>query len=109
MKSVILYQRKDEDIRITIEAYFENDLLVIDGYDRGKRVEEYWGNREYEYMVKIPSPGIEFLYTYFHIARGNQQALLEALSATYNTASCYSNIRKLMEENRILCEGFTWS
>ncbi len=108
MEKVILYHFVSDDIKITIEAYFEGDLLIIDGYDIGSRVKEYWGDSDYEYSVKIPATGIEFLYHYLDVEKNNQSKLLHALAQRYNTNSCYSDIRKLMEDNKIICEGFSW-
>lgn len=109
MDSVVLYRHVSDDIKITIEAYFEGDRLVIDGYDIGKRVSEYWGDSDYEYIVKIPEKGIDFLFNHLEVEGRSREVLLEKLAATYNTNTCYSDIRKLMEDNDIECEGFTWA
>jgi len=108
MDSVKLYHYQSEDNKITIDAYFEGDFLVIDGFDIGKTVEKYWGDSDYEYMVKIPKEGIDFLYTHLNVTSGDRQKLLQELAKTYNTNSCYSDIRQLMTDNNIKCEGFTW-
>ena len=42
MESVTLFELKNEGIRINISAYFEGDVLVVDGYDIGKTVEEFY-------------------------------------------------------------------
>lgn len=109
MNSIVLYHVKTEDIKITIEAYFEGDFLVIDGYDIGKRVKAYWGDSDYEYIVKIPTEGIDFLYHHLDVKDADREALLKALAQRYCTNSCYSDIRKLMTDNKIRCEGFTWT
>ena len=45
MDSVLLFSFQTEQIKITIEAYFDDgENLVIDGYDIGKTVEEAWGD-----------------------------------------------------------------
>ena len=105
---VSLYRYETSDIKVTIDAYFEGEVLVIDGYDIGKRVEEFWGDSDYEYIIKIPKAGVEFLFSYLQIESGNRKKLLLALAARYNSNSCYSDICKLMEDNKIKCEGFTW-
>ncbi|HEY9008150.1 MAG TPA: hypothetical protein VIM75_18540 [Ohtaekwangia sp.] len=43
--AIILYQYTGDAIRITIEARFEDDKLIIDGYDIGSHVKEYWATR----------------------------------------------------------------
>lgn len=106
---VILYHFVSDEIKITIEAYFENEYLVIDGYDIGKSVEAYWGDSDYEYQVKIPKAGIEFLYHYLNVVMDDKRALLAALALRFPTNSCYSDIRKLMADNQIVCEGFSWA
>lgn len=40
MYKVLLFHLKTDSIKVTIEAYFEDEKLVIDGYDIGKLVEE---------------------------------------------------------------------
>jgi len=106
---VTLYHFVSEDIKITIEAYFEKEYLVIDGYDIGKSVKAYWGDSDYEYQVKIPQAGIDFLYHYLNVVMDDKHALLAALALRFNTNSCYSDIRKLMADNQIVCEGFSWA
>ncbi|HRJ30173.1 MAG TPA: hypothetical protein PLV21_19195 [Cyclobacteriaceae bacterium] len=109
MKSVSLYHFTGPDIKISIDAYFDGDKLIIDGYDIGKRVEEYWGDSDYEYVLTIPPEGVEFLLAYFNIVNNGQEDLLAAMAAKFNTNTCYSDIRKLMSDNGITCEGFSWS
>ena len=109
MDAVTLFELKNEDIRISIEAYFENEVLVIDGYDIGKRVEEYWGDSDYEYLIRVPATGVDFLYQHFKLWAGDQSALLHELAKRYHTNSCYSDIRKLLDDNKIKYEGFTWT
>ena len=41
MEKVLLFAHKDEDIKMSMEIYFnEKDQLYFDGYDIGKTVEE---------------------------------------------------------------------
>ena len=109
MESVPLYRFEDGEIKVSIDAYFDGDFLVIDGYDIGKRVEEYWGDSDYEYMVRIPLQGVEFISKHLKVNSDNKSDLLHALAQTFNTNTCYSDIRKLMSDNGIHCEGFTWT
>ncbi len=106
---VTLYHFVSEGIKITIEAYFEDEYLVIDGYDLGKNVEAYWGDADYEYLIKIPQAGIDFLYQYLNVVPQDRPSLLNALAFCFNTNSCYSDICKLMADNKIVCEGFSWA
>jgi hypothetical protein len=109
MERITLYSFVNDEIKISIEAYFEGDSLIIDGYDIGRRVEEYWGDSDYEYVLTIPPAGVDFLYAHLEIERGNRDGLLTALAGKYNTNSCYSDIYQLMEDKDIKCSGFTWT
>jgi len=108
MDIVTLFELRNEDIRISIEAYFERDVLVIDGYDIGKTVKEYWGDSDYEYLIRIPPAGVDFLYNHLGLFSGDRLALLHALARQYHTNSCYSDIRKLLDDHQVKYEGFTW-
>jgi hypothetical protein len=107
--SILLFKLTEADIKVTIEAYFEGEALIIDGYDIGKRVDAYWGDSDYEYQVKILPDGVAFFYQYLQVEPGNKRALLEALAQRFNTNSCYSEIRSLIEENKLPSEGFSWT
>ena len=97
-----------EDIKIDVEARFDNKVLVIEGYDIGKSVEEYWGHSDYEYSTRVPENGVEILYTHFGVANKDKQELLQALAARYNSNSCYSEIQDLLAKLNIHAEGFRW-
>jgi hypothetical protein len=53
MCRVLLYESQTRDIKVTIEAHFEDEKLVVEGYDIGKIVEESWGDSDYEYSTTI--------------------------------------------------------
>lgn len=105
---VLLYRFVSDDVKITVEAKFQGDSLVIDGYDIGKRVEEYWGDLDYEYTTTIQDSGVMLLYDLLNIKRRDKTALLNDLAKRYNTNSCYSEIQKLLDDNKIPYEGFSW-
>lgn len=107
-QSVTLYHFVGFDIKVDVEARFENDSLIIDGYDIGKRVEEYWGDSDYEYSLKIPPQSVNQLYGLLGIEEGDKQNLLQELARRFNTNSCFSEIRKLLDDHHIACEGFSW-
>lgn len=51
MKKVVLYKLEEPNLKVDVEAYFnDNGQLVIDGYDRGKRVKSLRGTSSYEYL-----------------------------------------------------------
>lgn len=89
-------------------AYFEGGQLVVDGYDIGKRVREYWGDSDYEYVIRIPPAGVLFLYREFGLEGSGEIELLNALRARFNTNTCYSDICRLLDANKIPYEGSTW-
>lgn len=109
MERITLFDSRNENIHINIEAYFSEEKLVIDGYDIGKTVEEYWGDSDYEYMVTISEAGVEFLYHHFAIQTGDKEGLLKALAERYHSNYCYSEIRTLLDDHKIKYEGFTWT
>jgi hypothetical protein len=107
--SVTLFALKRDDIKINIEARFEHETLIIDGYDIGKTVENYWGDSDYEYTLTIPPESVLKLCDILVIAQGDKQVLLNTLAARYCTNTCFSDIRKLLDDHKIPCEGFSWS
>lgn len=107
--AITLYHFESEVIKIDIEARFEGEALIIDGYDIGKRVKEYWGDSDYEYTVTVPPEGIPALYALFNVTPGDKQNLLLEIARNYNTNTCYSDFRKLLDDNQIPSSGFTWA
>ena len=104
--SVTLFKFQSEFVKVSIEAYFENDNLIIDGYDIGKRVEEFWHREDYEYKLTIPPESIQFLLNHFQLP--DYQALLDKLASTFNTNTCYSDIRNLLDKNNQPSSAFSW-
>jgi hypothetical protein len=110
MNNVTLFSFSSDWIKITIEAYFDaHENLVIEGYDVGKRVEEAWGDSDYEYAVTIPSAEMNKLYSLFSLTPGIKKELLNYLQTHYNSNTCYSEIRSLLEKHCIKHEGFSWT
>ncbi len=107
-QSITLHHFVGIDIKIDIEARFEENALIIEGYDFGRQVEEYWGDSDYEYSLRIPALGVIQLYSLFGIEPVNRENLLQELAKRYNTNSCFSEIRKLSDDHHIPCEGFSW-
>ena len=97
MYSINLFSLKNEEIKISIEARFEGEALIIDGYDIGKKVKEYWGDSDYEYTTTIYPESVKQLYTIFGIE-----------GKRFNTNTCYSEIQKLLDDNHIAYQGFSW-
>lgn len=106
--STPLYHYQDETIKISIDAYFDTDRLVIDGYDIGPKVKEYWGDSDYEYILTIPPEGVDFLFKHLQVKPGDRDELLRVLAARFGTNSCYSDIRKLLDDHGVKSEGSSW-
>jgi hypothetical protein len=90
-----LYKFKNEEISIHIEAYFENRDLRVSGYDIGKRVEDYWGDNDYEYDTVVAAAEVEKLYALLNIPH-QEEALLAALAERFNDNTCYSRFQNFL-------------
>ena len=110
METILLYSFTSSDIKITVEAYFnEAGGLVVDGYDIGKSVEDYFGDSDYEYMLTVPPPEVAKLYRLFALDPTDPPALLRHLQSQFNTNHCYSDIQNFLEENQVHYESFSWN
>ena len=110
MESVVLFTLTNEEIKISIDAYFDaTGNLVIDGYDRGKKVEAYWGDFDYEYTTTISPEEVNKLYVLLDLVEGNKSELLLALQKRFNTNTCYSELQNYLDQNNIKYEGFSWA
>lgn len=109
MNRITLYQYNSPDIKITIEAYFNKEDLVIYGYDIGKTVEEPWGDSDYEYHTTVPAEEVKKLYPLMNVIEGDKEGLLNAIAKIYNTNSCFSEFNDFLRENGIIPEGFSWT
>jgi hypothetical protein len=109
MNSVILFQLENETIKITIEAYFDAaGNLVVEGYDIGKTVKEYWGDIDYEYSVTVYAGEVKKLYSLLQVNENDSVGLLNRLRDQYHSNTCFSEIRELLEKNNIQSVGFSW-
>lgn len=110
MESVVLFSMKTEQIKVIIEAYFDNkENLVIEGYDIGKTVEEYWGDSDYEYSTTIEPEEVKKLSAALNLTPDSKDELLNYLQTHYNQNNCYSEIQKLLTHHQIKSEGFSWT
>ena len=110
METVMLFSFTGPDIKVTIEAYFnEAGGLVVDGYDIGKSVEDYFGDSDYEYVLTVPQPEVAKLYALFLLPPNEPSALLRHLQSQFNTHHCYSDIKSFLEKNPVHYESFSWN
>lgn len=106
---ILLFSLDRPDIKVTIEAFFDDQgRLVVEGYDIGKSVEEYWGDSDYEYSTTVASEDLWKLYMLLSVTEGDEHALLHAIYGRFNTNTCYSEFQDLLEKNKIHYEGFSW-
>jgi hypothetical protein len=108
MDRTLLFSMNTDQIRVTVEAFFDNaGSLVVEGYDIGKTVEEYWGDSDYEYSVTISAAEVEKLYAALQLPP-NRETLLAYLQKHYHENDCYSKISELLDTHGIRYEGFSW-
>ncbi len=108
-ESITLFYLENENIKINIVARFEEDKLIIDGYDIGKRVEEAWGDSDYEYVMTIPAKSVPPLYGLLGVEVGDREMLLEVLAERFRGNRCFSAIGDFLDQNNIEHETFTWT
>jgi hypothetical protein len=109
MNKVTLYHYQDPDIRITIEAYFDGERLVVEGFDIGKRVEELLGDSDYEYATGVDQEELKKLYPLMNVPVGDKDGLLNAIAEKFNTNYCYSEFQAFLDNNGIKAEAFSWT
>ncbi len=95
---------------MTVEAYFDDDgSLVVEGYDIGKTVEDYWGDSDYEYTTTVSPEELEKLYTALGVTSGSGNELLQEVQKRFNTNTCYSEFNTFLQKHDIRAGGFSWS
>jgi hypothetical protein len=109
MERIELYRIDTPEIKILMELYFnEKRQLIFDGCDIGKKVEEIWGDSDYEYYYTIEPAQVEELYPVLGIINAERYALLVELKNRFGGNSAYSKFGHFMTENNIKFEAFTW-
>ncbi|CAN5350709.1 hypothetical protein BH09BAC3_BH09BAC3_08800 [soil metagenome] len=103
-----LFHFHTPEIKVTVDAYFENGNLVIEGYDIGKTVKEYWGDSDYEYTTTVKGGEVWKLYPLFNIPE-DENLLLEALARKFNNNTCFSDFRNFCDQNQVKYESFSWT
>ncbi|HBK89289.1 MAG: hypothetical protein U0289_16570 [Cyclobacteriaceae bacterium] len=104
----VLYHHKDDEISITVEAGFENGSLVVEGYDIGMRVKEYWGDSDYEYSTTVAEADLVQLANALGVAN-DQESIVRGLLSRFNDNFCYSNFVKFLESHHIPSRGGSWT
>lgn len=110
MDRVLLFSLNNQNIKVTVGAYFADDgNLVVEGYDIGKTVEDYWGDSDYEYTTTVAAEELNKLYAALNVRNGARQELLIELQNRFNTNNCYSAFNSFLSENNIRSGGFSWT
>ena len=96
-------------MKITIELYFDEDgNLIIDGYDIGDTVLQYWGDSDYEYSTTVEPDEVKKLYDLFKLPVGDSQALLMELQSRFHDDHCYSQLRDFLGHHDLRFKSFSW-
>jgi hypothetical protein len=95
--SINIAQQERPGIRTTVWAYIQPDGgLRLDGGDIGERVEQIWGDEDYEYWVEVPGSEIGKL-------------LLLLLKEKYNgNINAVDEFKAFCESNGIICQFMNW-
>src|SRR5210317_1937096 len=102
MEKVTLFSLNEDHIKISMELYFnERNELFFDGYDIGKRVEDIWGDSDYEYCYTINPSEVKKLYKFYKINEGERSALLNTLKEHFSGNQAYSKFGAFMKKNGI--------
>lgn len=105
-----MFSLNNPTVKVTIEAYFDDHgNLVVEGYDIGKTVEDYWGDSDYEYTTTVSGPELQKLYAILGIIEGAQMELLLEIKKRFNTNSCYSDFNAFLRKHGIRSGGFSWT
>ncbi len=109
MEKVTLYSYKTEQIKISMEMYFnENQELIFDGYDIGTSVEELQGDIDYEYSYTISPKEVVKFYPIFQLQMGDKFGLLQEIQSRFSVNEAYSLFGEFMKQNGIQYTSFSW-
>jgi hypothetical protein len=109
MEKVTLFSLHTPDIKISMQIYFtEKGQLYFDGYDIGKRVEEIFGDSDYEYSYTIEPDEVDKFYYILNLKMGDKYSLLQVLKAMFSNDDAYSLFGNFMTVHCIKFERFIW-
>ena len=106
--SVTLFEYKDSQISVNVSASFKDGNLTIEGYDIGKRVEQFHGDVDYEYSLTILRQNIPALRKRLELNSNDENELLDVIATRFNTNACFSQAEKFLVENGIPHNRFSW-
>ena len=106
----IMYYYRSKVIWSTVEAYFADDKLRIDGCDSGEIVDSHWGaDTDYEYWMTLPPESVEKLYKVLGAKDNDRKNLLRALTKHAHGTDCFTKCREFFKANEIDYEYMCWS
>ncbi|MGE5521440.1 MAG: hypothetical protein ACM3VS_16060 [Candidatus Dadabacteria bacterium] len=105
----ILFTYMDEELAIMVTARLDGKKLVIEGNDFGKKVEEWWGERVYEYSMALPEKSVAHLSAVLRLSVNSKGELLETLAQEYNDNFCFSRLKNLFNQHGIEYKAECWS
>ncbi len=109
-EKVTLFESESPDIKISIRMYFnKKDQLYFDGYDIGKRVNEAWGDSDYEYTYTIEPEEVKKFYKLFKLTAGDRLNLLYEFKKRFGVNEAYTLLGDFMKKHKIKYDSFTWS
>ncbi len=109
MEKIELFKFENEHIKIEMLLYFDDiGQLIFEGYDIGKRVNDSFGDSDYEYNYTIDVSEIQKLYSILNVENGDRNLLLIELKKKFGNNEGYSDFGNFMRENNIKFNAFTW-
>lgn len=101
LKHILYSQSKETGIERTVIGEFKDQTLIIFGFDVGESLIQWHGKDEFEYSITIEHPQLLLLAEVFKIQPYDRENLLATIYTLYHTSSCFEDVRKLLEENKI--------
>jgi len=109
MPHLNIYQYEDKDIKISMDLYFnDQDQLIFDGYDIGRKVLQIRGRSDYEYKYTIAPVDVQKLAGLFQVEYSDRKGLLQAIKDKFGGNEAYSKFGAYMDQNGIAYEVFMW-
>ena len=109
MKKVSLFQEENDDIKISIQIYFnEENKLILDGYDCGKLVKKLRGDYDYEYLCTVEEKDVPKLYELFQVPLNKKEPLLLEIQKQFNDNYAFSKFVDFLKENEVAFSRFSW-
>lgn len=102
--NIVLCSYEDETIHVLVTASIDQGCLLISGYDNGKRVEEIWGDSDYEYWYSFDQKETEKLLMVIH----GMDHPEEALKREFSGLDGCRKLRDICDKNHIQYQFDSW-